>query len=342
MTHLEFGVETFGDVTKDATGTFIHPAQVIRNVVEEARTAERVGLDVFGIGEHHRDDYAISAPDTVLAGIATVTEKIRLGTAVTVLSSDDPVRIHERFATLDALSNGRAEIILGRGSFTESFPLFGYDLANYEELFNEKLELYMRLRGAQPVSWKGTHTQDLDNITVYPPYEHGRLKTWIAVGGSPQSVVRTAHYDLPLMLAIIGGDPSRFAPFADLYRRAQEEFGHAPQPVGYHTWGYVAETDEEAREEFAEPYLAVQRRLAKDRGWSAANRAVYNNELVRGSLAVGSPHTVARRIADGMKALGATRYDMKISNGPLSHEKINRSIELFGTKVVPLVKDMLA
>ncbi|WP_270240133.1 LLM class flavin-dependent oxidoreductase [Kocuria marina] len=340
---VELGIDTFGDVTWDDDDRPVSHAQTVRNVVEQGMLADQVGLHSIGIGEHHRDDFAISAPDVVLAGIATRTQQLRLGTAVTVLSSDDPVRVYERFATLDALSEGRAEVVLGRGSFTESFPLFGYDLQDYEALFEEKLALFAALRTSQPVTWKGTLTQDLRDVTLYPPLENGPLPTWIAVGGSPQSVVRAAHYDIPLMLAIIGGPVERFAPFSDLYRRALAEFGHTPDnPVAYHSYGYVAETDEQAREEFFRPYVISTERIGAERGWPAPTKESFLEEVEHGSMAVGSPETVARKIAAGVRALGASRFDLKISTGPLSHGKLMRSIELYGTRVAPLVRDMLA
>ena len=340
---VELGIDTFGDVTWDDDDRPVSHAQTVRNVVEQGVLADQVGLHSIGIGEHHRDDFAISAPDVVLAGIATRTQQLRLGTAVTVLSSDDPVRVYERFATLDALSHGRAEVVLGRGSFTESFPLFGYDLQDYDALFEEKLALFAALRTSQPVTWKGTLTQDLRDVTLYPPLENGPLPTWIAVGGSPQSVVRAAHYDIPLMLAIIGGPVERFAPFSDLYRRALAEFGHTPDnPVAYHSYGYVAETDEQAREEFFRPYVISTERIGAERGWPAPTKESFLEEVEHGSMAVGSPETVARKIAAGVRALGASRFDLKISTGPLSHGKLMRSIELYGTRVAPLVRDMLA
>src|SRR5579884_2039574 len=240
---IEFGLDTFGDVTVDAAGTRLSQAQVIRNVVEEAVLADRLGIDVFGVGEHHRDDFAISAPEVVLAAIASRTERIGLGSAVTVLSTDDPVRVFERFATLDALSRGRAEIMLGRGSFTESFPLFGYDLAQYEELFEDKLDLFAALIRQDVVTWQGKTRPPLTNQRVFPTLEGGPLKTWIGVGGSPQSVVRAASYDLPLMLAIIGGDPKRFVPYVELYHHAFAQLRRPAQPIGLHAHGYVADTD---------------------------------------------------------------------------------------------------
>ena len=339
---MQLGLNTFGDVHPGPDGQPLSDAQVIRDVLAEGIQADRVGLDFFGVGEHHRSDFAISAPDTVLAGLATATETIRLGTAVSVLSSDDPVRLYQRFATVDALSSGRAEVVLGRGSFTESFPLFGYDLQDYEALFEEKLALFAALRTSQPVTWKGTLTQDLQDVSLYPPLENGPLPTWIAVGGSPQSVVRAAHYDLPLMLAIIGGPVERFSPFSDLYRRALAEFGHSDNPVAYHSYGYVADTDEQAREQFFRPYTISTERIGAERGWPAPTEESFLEEVEHGSMAVGSPETVARKIAAGVRALGASRFDLKISTGPLSHGKLMRSIELYGTRVAPLVRDMLA
>ncbi|MHA7861863.1 LLM class flavin-dependent oxidoreductase [Tessaracoccus sp. Y36] len=338
---LEFGIDTFGDVTAAPDGTLLPHDQVVRNVVDEGILADQVGLDAIGIGEHHRDDFAVSSPEMVLAAIAARTQHIKLASAVTVLSSDDPVRVFERFATLDAISSGRAEIVVGRGSFTESFPLFGYNLADYEELFEEKLALFAQLVQGGINTWQGKLTQNLKDVELFPTLADGPLKTWVAVGGSPQSVVRAASHGLPLMLAIIGGPTARFAPFAELHRRALEELGKAPQPVGYHTYGHVAPTDEEALEQLYPAWLEQSRRIGGERGWGQMGREHFEHEAAHGSMAVGSPETVARKIADGMKALDATRYQLKVSAGRLSHEAILRSIELYGTEVVPLVKDML-
>ncbi len=339
---LQFGLDTFGDVTRDASGALLPHAQVIRNVVAEAVLADEVGLDFIGLGEHHRADFAVSSPETVLAAVAARTENIHLGSAVTVLSSDDPIRVFQRFATLDALSNGRAEVILGRGSFTESFPLFGFDLRAYEALFEEKLDLFTALLSQKPVSWQGKLRPPLKDQLVYPPVENGTLKTWIGVGGSPESVVRAAHYDLPLMLAIIGGDPARFAPYVDLYHRAFKEFGRPARPIGVHSPGYVAETDEQAREELWPDYKAMRDRIGKERGWPPMSRDEFVSEAERGSLYVGSPETVARKIARTATTLGIARFQLKYSAGPLPHGKLMRSIELYGRKVVPLVKDLLS
>ena len=341
-TPLEFGLDTFGDVTNDASGATLPHAQVIRNLVEEAALADELGIDFIGLGEHHRADFAISSPEVVLAAIAAHTRRIRLGSAVTVLSSDDPVRVFQRFATLDAVSDGRAEVILGRGSFTESFPLFGFDLRQYEELFEEKLDLFAALLKQQPVNWQGKLRPPLENQLVFPPVEHGTLKTWIGVGGSPQSVLRAAHYDLPMMLAIIGGDPKRFVPYVDLYHRAFREFGRPAKAIGVHSPGYIAESDTQAREELWPDYKIMRDRIGKERGWPPMGRDEFVREADHGSLYVGSPETVARKIAATVKALGVARFQLKYSAGPLPHEKLMRSIELYGRKVVPLVRDLLS
>ncbi|HEX4365381.1 MAG TPA: LLM class flavin-dependent oxidoreductase [Rhodopila sp.] len=338
---LELGLDTFGDVTAAADGNLLPHAQVIRDVIEEAVLADELGIDFFGVGEHHRSDFAVSAPEVVLAAIAGLTRRIRLGTAVTVLSSDDPIRVFERFATLDAASNGRAEVILGRGSFTESFPLFGYELSQYEVLFEDKLDLFAALRRQGAVTWQGRTRPPLTDQLVFPPIEAGRLKTWIGVGGSPESVIRAARYDLPLMLAIIGGDPLRFRPYVDLYHRAVAQLGGEVRPIGVHSPGYVADTDEQAREELWPDFKRMRDRIGAERGWPPMRRADFDQEADRGSLYVGSPVTVARKIAATAKALGISRFDLKYSAGPLAHGKLMRSIELYGRSVIPLVRDML-
>ncbi|KRE13511.1 luciferase [Bosea sp. Root381] len=339
---LELGLDTFGDVTSGPDGAPLPHAQVIRDLIEEAVLADSLGIDFIGVGEHHRADFAVSTPETVLAAIAARTSRIRLGSAVTVLSSDDPVRVFQRFSTVDAISNGRAEVILGRGSFTESFPLFGFDLSQYETLFAEKLDLFSALISKESVSWKGSIRPPLSEQRVFPPIETGRLRTWIGVGGSPESVVRAARYGLPLMLAIIGGDPGRFIPYADLYRRAFAQLGERVQPIGIHSPGYVAATDELARQEFFADYKRMRDRIGSERGWPPMGRDEFENEVQRGSLYLGSPETVARKITATVKTLGLSRFQMKYSAGPLSHEKMMRCISLYGEKVVPLVRDMLA
>src|SRR5215468_7301378 len=292
MTTLEFGLDSFGDVTRGEDGKLLPHAQVIRDVIDEAVLADQLGVDFIGLGEHHRADFAISSPEVALAAIAARTSRIRLGSAVTVLSSDDPIRVFQRFATVDAASNGRAEVILGRGSFTESFPLFGFDLRQYEELFEEKLDLFAALLKQGPVTWQGKLRPPLKDQLVYPPIEHGTLKTWIGVGGSPESVVRAAHYDLPLMLAIIGGAAKRFAPYVDLYHRAFQQFGRSPQPIGVHSPGYVAETDAQAREELWPDYKVMRDRIGKERGWPPMGHDEFTSEADQGSLYVGSAETV--------------------------------------------------
>lgn len=340
--HVAFGLDTFGDVTVDMTGARLHQAQVIRNVVEEAVLADRLGIYAFGVGEHHRDDFAISAPEIVLAAIAGRTERIRLGTAVTVLSSDDPVRVFERFATLDAVSNGRAEIILGRGSFTESFPLFGYDLAQYERLFTEKLELMARLLTEEAVTWEGTMRAALRNQQVYPKTERGHIPTWIGVGGSPESVIRAAQYGFPLVLAIIGGDPARFAPFVELYRSALRQLGHEPLPIAVHSPGFIAETDQEAIDVLWPHAQAMYGRIGRERGWAPITRERFEAEVAAGAQHVGSPETVARKIARTVQALGVDRFDLKYSSGTLPHERQMKAIELYGDVVIPRVRELLA
>jgi probable LLM family oxidoreductase len=338
---LVFGLDTFGDVTEDAEGNLLTKAQVIRNVITEAVVADQHGIDVFGIGEHHRDDFAVSSPETVLAAIAGQTSRIRLGSAVTVLSSDDPVRVFERFSTLNAASNGRAEVILGRGSFTESFPLFGYDLSQYELLFEEKLALFAELLKGGPVSWRGTTRTGLADQRVYPELETP-LTTWVGVGGSPESVARAARYQLPLTLAIIGGSPLRFKPLVDFYRESLAAAGAPRLPVAIHSPGFVAESDEEALEEFFPHMKETRDRIGAERGWGPMTRASFDHEAgEQGSLYIGSPETVARKIARTVRALGVERFDMKYSDGRLPHEKLVRCIELYGSKVIRWVRELL-
>jgi probable LLM family oxidoreductase len=342
--HLQFGLDTFGDVTVDPSGNHLSQAHVIRNVVEQGILADSLGIDAFGLGEHHRPDFAVSAPEPVLAAIASRTQRIRLGTAVTVLSSDDPVRVFERFATLDAISNGRAEITLGRGSFTESFPLFGYDLADYERLFSEKLDLMSHLLTEEAVTWEGTVRAALNDQHVYPKTQDGRIPTWIGVGGSPESVVRAAQYGFPLVLAIIGGDPARFGQLADLYRRAVEHF-HPDEPrlpLAVHSPGFIAATDDEAKDVLWPHYQAVITRIGRERGWPPLTRERYEAEIARGALYVGSPETVAEKIARTVRVLGVDRFDLKYSNGTLPHERMMTAIELYASEVVPRVRELVA
>jgi probable LLM family oxidoreductase len=340
---IEMGVDTFGDVTVDADGQRVPQAQALRQVVAEGVVADQVGVDFFGVGEHHRPDFSISAPEVVLAAIAGRTERIRLGSAVTVLSSDDPVRVFQRFSTLNAVSSGRAEVILGRGSFTESFPLFGFDLSQYDELFEEKLDLFAKLLENEPVTWSGRTRAKLTNQIVYPPIETGRLSAWVGVGGSPQSVVRAARHGLPLTLAIIGGSPRRFRPFVDTYLRSLEQFGKPLLPIGVHSPGHVAATDEQAKEEVWPHYLAMMNRIGRERGWPPAGRDHFEREASpEGALYVGAPETVANKIVKTVKMLGLSRFDLKYSNGTLPHDKLVTSIELYGTRVVPRVRELLS
>jgi probable LLM family oxidoreductase len=329
--NFEFGLDTFGDITIGPDGEPRSHAQVIRDVIDEGVLADELGIDAFGVGEHHRPDFSVSAPEVVLAAIAGRTKRIRLGSAVTVLSSDDPIRVFERFSTLNAASNGRAEVTLGRGSFIESFPLFGYDLSQYEVLFEDKLDLFAALIRSDAVTWQGQTRPPLKNQRVFPPIEGEPLHTWIGVGGSPESVVRAARYELPLALAIIGGDPARFRPYVDLYHRAFAQLGKPALPIAVHS-----------REEYWHGYKVMHDRIGAERGWPPMARASFEQEVERGALHVGAPETVARKIAKTAKALGIGRFDLKYSAGTLAHDKLMRCIELYGTKVVPLVREMMA
>lgn len=341
-TDIVFGIDTFGDLPLDTKGeVFSHPA-AIRQVIEEGILADKLGIDIIGVGEHHRADFSISSPEIVLAGIATRTKNITLATAVTVLSSDDPVRLFERFATLDALSHGRAQVILGRGSFTESFPLFGYDLRDYETLFEEKIDLFSKLLDEKPVSWKGTTRPELKDADIYPKTESGRLNVAVGVGGSPESVIRTARYGFQLVLAIIGGSPERFKPYVDLYKQAAQEYGNPVLPVGVHSPGLIAETDEEAIRLAWPGFKFLWDSVGKTRGWPPYTREQFNYEVAQGSLYVGSPETVAQKIAAAMKTLGAQRFDLVYGGGHIPATARLKTIELYATKVIPRVRELLA
>lgn len=339
---LKFGLDTFGDMTLDDSGKPESAGQVLRNVVEQAVLADELGLNAFNVGEHHRDDFSVSAPDVVLAGIATRTKQIMLGSGVTVLSSEDPVRVYQAFATIDGLSGGRAEITAGRGSFIESFPLFGYELGDYAQLFEEKLELLAQLLDEQPVTWSGSTRAGLTNQEVYPKTERGRIPLRVGVGGSPESVVRAARVGGALALAIIGGDPARFAPFASLYREALEKLGKPQLPISIHSPGHLADTDEQAIEEQWPHYETMFGRIGRERGWPPTTKGQYLQEVRGGSMYVGSPETVARKIAYALDAVGAQRFDFKFANGPMPQSKLMHSIELYATKVVPMVRELLA
>jgi len=338
---FEFGLNTFGDVPTD-NGRSLTDAETVRLLIEEAKLAEKVGLDVFSVGEHYREGFVDSAGAVLLAGMATATERIKLGTAVTVLSTNDPVRLYNEFSTLDAMSNGRAQMVLGRASQTQSFPLFGYDLADYEELFEEKLELFMKLQRESSVTWSGTVRAPLVEQTLHPQMREGGIPSWIGVGGSPNSVIRAARYGLPLMLAIIGGQPERFAGHVDLYFRALKEFGMPVQPVGQHALGLIADTDEEAAETWWQAWQPMVEMMSKERGFYPPTRERYDMELETGALFVGSPETVARKIVRMTRELHISRFDLKYDVIGLPVAARARTIELLGTEVAPLVRELLA
>jgi len=338
---LEFGLDTFMLVTDDGHGQAVRGDQVVRDTIEEAVLAEAVGIDSYNIGEHYRPEFMDSANHVVLAAIAGQTERIRLGTAVTVLSTQDPVRVYTDFATLDAVSNGRAQLIVGRGSATDSFPLFGFDLADYEELFEEKLDLLVRLLRDQPVSWSGSFRTPLTDQLVGPPVPSGHLPTWVGVGGSPNSVIRAARYGLPLMLAVIGGRPERFAPHVELYKRALEQLGQPELPVGLHSLGFVAPTDDEAIE-IQWPYYQEQfESAAQERGWRPPTYEQFLHEVAHGSMYVGSPETVANRIATVIGTLSLSRFHLHYAIGRVPHEQRMAMIELYGREVIPRVRELL-
>ncbi|MGV9753320.1 LLM class flavin-dependent oxidoreductase [Nocardia farcinica] len=333
---MELGLTTFAERYPVGDRPAPTAAERLRQVVDEAVATEQAGLDVYGVGEHHRVDFAAAAPAVVLAAIAARTERIRLTSAVTVLSSDDPVRAYQQFATLDGLSNGRAELMAGRGSFTESFPLFGYDLADYDELFEEKLGLLLRLREDGPVTWSGKFRPPLRSTIVYPRTEGRPFPVWIAVGGSPESVIRAGLLGLPLALAIIGGEPARFKPLVELYHRALAEGGHERQPVAVHAHGYVADTEEQAIADFYDSYAVAMSRLGRERGWGAMTRAHFDQlRAPAGSLVLGDPEQVTEKIAGIRDTLGLDRFMLHTSVGTLPPEKVRHTIELLGEKVAP-------
>jgi probable LLM family oxidoreductase len=342
---VELGIYTFAELTPDpASGRTITPAERLRELVEEIELADQVGLDVFGVGEHHRPDFAVSSPAVVLAAAAERTSRIRLTSAVSVISSDDPVRVFQDFATLDLLSGGRAEIMAGRGSFIESFPLFGYDLRDYDELFAEKLDLLLALRRSERVTWSGRHRAPLDDLGVYPRPLQDELPLWVAVGGTPQSVVRAATLGLPMALAIIGGMPERFVPFVDLYRRTAAEAGHEPiPPVSINSHGFVADTSQQAADESFGPFAAMMNRIGRERGWPPATRQDFDAaRTLRGASFVGSPQEVVEKILFQHELFGHERFLIQFSVGTLPHRSVMRSIELFGTEVAPVVRAELA
>ena len=337
---MELGLATFADLSSG-----VSPQQRMRDLLEEGVLAEELGLDVFAVGEHHRSDFLISAPAVALAAIAARTERIRLSSAVTVLSSDDPVRVFQQFSELDLISGGRAEIMAGRGSFVESFPLFGYDLDDYDELYAEKLDLLLKLRDGEPVSWQGRLRAPLDDVVVYPRPVQDPLPVWVAVGGSPESVARAGTLGLPLTLAIIGGQPERFAPLVELYRHAATQAGHdaATLPVAINTHAFVGETSRDADRAFAAPYLAMMNRIGRERGWPPSGRAEYEAlRSPRGAVAAGDPEQVAEKILFEHELFGNSRYVAQMSVGAVAHADVLRSMELFGTQVAPLVRAEVA
>lgn len=338
---ISLGLDTFGDVTLGDDGKLQPMDAVLREVVEQAVVADQTGIDFIGLGEHHRDDFAISAPEIVLAAIAGQTSRIKLGTAVTVLSTDDPVRVFQRFATLHAVSNGRAEAILGRGSFSESYGLFGHDMQNYDLLFEERLDLFAKVLRSERVTWQGKTRAPLRDAAVYPRLGQP-MPVWVGVGGSPESVVRVVRQDLQLMLAVIGGDPLRFKPYVDLYHRAVAQLGTQVRPIGAHSPGYVGATDEAAREALWPHYQASFGRIGRERGWPPVTKDRFIAECAHGAQFVGSPETVARKIVRAVQGLGIQRFDLKYATGPMPHGQLLEGIRLYGERVIPMVRDMLA
>ena len=343
---MELGINTFGDAVFDPqTGKTITHAERLQELVREIAAADRVGLDIFSIGEHHRDDYAVSAPDVVLAAGAAVTKNIRLSSGVTVLSSDDPVRVYERFATLDGISGGRAEIMAGRGSFIESFPLFGYDLNDYDTLFNEKLDLLLTLQKGGKINWSGTHRPALENAEIFPKPVQDEIPIWIASGGTPQSAKRAAELGMPLVLAIIGGSPFQFARIADFYRQIGAAAGHdeSKLKVATNSHGFIWDTDGEARDLFFPSISTSMTKLGRERGWGKYSREAFDNMCdPEGALYVGSPETVARKIIALCEHMGVERFTLQTPVGTMPHDQVIRTIEIFGEKVAPLVREGVA
>ena len=341
MKEILFGIDTFGDLAyQEESNEFMSYQDSLKLVIEEAKLADKLGIDVISLGEHHRQEYAISAPDTVLAALALVTKNITLGTGVTVLSSDDPVRVFQRFATIDALSDGRAQVMVGRGSFTESFPLFGYDLQDYNELFEEKMAMFSELLKNEPITWQGQFTQSLENTQVYPKLSKP-LDVHVGVGGSPESIIRAAKYDLPIMLAIIGGEHMRFKPYMDLYERATTEFKTTNHPIGIHSHGVIAKTDQEAYDIAWKYFSVALDTLGKERGWAKMTPGRFQYEIDQGAYFVGSPETVAQKMAKVIKEMDIGRFDLIYGMGGQPAEYRQQTIELYGKEVIPRVKELL-
>ena len=338
---LEFGLETFGDIVANTDGSLQSAGESLRQIVREGQLADQYGLNVFGVGEHHRPDYSVSSPETVLAAIAAVTQHIKLASAVTVLSSDDPVRVYERFATLDGLSNGRAQVMLGRGSFTESFPLFGYDLTDYDDLFNEKLALYDQLRTEKPVTWSGEFRASLTNQDVYPKTATGELETYIGIGGSPESIIRAAKIGYKVIIAIIGGQADRFKPYIKLYHEAAKKLNQPTYPIAVHSHGFIADEQDEALTVAYQNIKANFDRIGLTRGWAPMSHEQFDRETKYGSFYVGTPTVVAQRIATTIETLGLGRFDLVYGAGNQTAAQRERMIELYATQVIPQVKAIL-
>ena len=338
---MELGLYTFADVSPEPGPNAIGPYERLRNLIEEIELADQVGLDVFGLGEHHRPDYAASAPVVALAAAAERTKRVKLTSAVTVLSSDDPVRVFQQFATLDLLSGGRAEIMAGRGSFIESFPLFGYNLEDYDELFAEKLDLLLAIRDSVKVTWSGNLRSPINDRGVYPRPFQDRLPVWIAIGGTPQSAARAGALGLPLALAIIGGEPARFAPLFDIYREAAKRAGSDPAGLAtsINVHGFIAETTEQAADDFYGPQAEVMNRIGRERGWGPTSRAHFDQSRgAKGALFVGNPEQVAEKIVAQHKIFANDRFLLQMAIGTMPHAKIMKAIELYGTRVAPIVR----
>jgi len=340
---MEIGLYTFGELTPEVAGGRVTPQRRVADLLEEIELADRIGLDVFGVGEHHRPDFVVSSPAVVLAAAAARTKRIRLTSAVNVLSSDDPVRVFEQFALVDLISNGRAEIMAGRGSFIESFPLFGYDLKDYDDLFAEKLDLLLRLRADVHVTWSGMHRPPLRGLGVFPRPVQDPLPVWIAVGGNPESAARAGALDLPMALAIIGGMPERFAQYAQIHREAAKRAGHATPALSINSHGYVAESSEQAAEDAFPPFKLMMDRLGRERGWPPMSRQDFEaSRSLRGANFIGSPDEIVEKILFQHRIFGHDRFLMMMTIGSIPHDKVMRSIELFGTKVAPAVRSALA
>lgn len=339
---MEIGIYSFAETALEPkTGRQLDPGQRIRHLLEEIELADRVGLDVFGVGEHHRPDYAVSSPAVVLAAAAARTDRIRLTSAVSVLSSDDPVRIFQDFATIDLISEGRAEIMAGRGSFVESFPLFGYDLAEYDALFSEKLQLLMQLREGERVSWQGRHRPSIDDRGVYPQPVQRPIPLWLAVGGTPASVVRAGRLGLPIAVAIIGGAPARFRPVVEMYREAAAAAGHDPAtlPVSINSHGFLADDPDEAADLAFPPFAETMTRIGRERGWPPTTRQHFDAEIaLHGALVLGSPQEVIDKILYQWELFRHDRFLLQLTVGPMPHDRVLRAIELLGTEVAPVVR----